>query len=176
MTTPSTTLGRITVRTEIGPLLLTARGSALHRIDFPPSSSHDLRDLPGFVDSGVPDEPGDRSTSQVLHAAASQLAEYFARRRTEFDLPYDPDGTPFQRNVWEALARIPYGDTLSYAELAALIGRPRAVRAVGAANGANPLPIVLPCHRVVGSDGTLTGYAGGLATKQRLLELERLGG
>ncbi len=102
----------------------------------------------------------------------AQLAEYFARTRTSFELPLEPHGTDFQRAVWHALAEIPYGETRTYAEIARAIGRPAAIRAVGAANGQNPLSIVVPCHRVVGADGSLTGYAGGLANKRRLLEVE----
>ena len=102
-----------------------------------------------------------------------QLAAYFAGELTEFDLPLAPEGTPFQLSVWRALRRIPYGDTVSYGAIAQAIGRPSASRAVGAANGANPLPIVVPCHRVIGSTGKLTGFGGGLDTKARLLALER---
>jgi O-6-methylguanine DNA methyltransferase len=105
-------------------------------------------------------------------AVARELAEYFAGRRRDFTLAVDPPGTPFQRQVWSELARIPYGGTLSYGELARRVGRPSASRAVGAANGANPIPIVLPCHRVIGADGSLTGYGGGLPIKRALLALE----
>ena len=101
-----------------------------------------------------------------------QLDEYFAGTRREFDLPLAPDGTPFQLRVWQALQTIPYGGTWSYRELAAAVGNVQAVRAVGLANGRNPLPIVIPCHRVIGSDGSLTGYGGGLPTKRSLLALE----
>ena len=101
-----------------------------------------------------------------------QLEEYFAGTRTHFDLTLHPIGTPFQRAVWEELGRIPYGVTISYAELARRIGQPLAVRAVGAANGRNPIPIVLPCHRVIGSNGSLTGFGGGLPTKRFLLSME----
>ena len=109
----------------------------------------------------------------ALGAALAQFAEYFAGARRAFDLPLDPRGTPFQCAVWRAVAAIPWGETRSYSEIAAAIGRPAAVRAVGAANGANRLPPVIPCHRVVGADGRLTGYAGGLAMKRLLLEMER---
>ena len=108
-----------------------------------------------------------------LREAVSQLEAWFGRELRRFDLPLHPVGTDFQLAVWNALPGIPYGTTLSYGELAARIGRPAAVRAVGAANGANPLPIVLPCHRVIGADGSLTGYGGGLPTKARLLAMER---
>lgn len=105
--------------------------------------------------------------------AVRQLRAYFAGRLRTFDLPLAPRGTPFQLAVWQALRGIAYGDTCSYGELAARIGRPTASRAVGAANGRNPLPIIVPCHRVVGSDGALTGFGGGLPIKQALLELEQ---
>ena len=103
----------------------------------------------------------------------AQLGEYFAGERTRFELPIDPQGTPFQHRVWDALQEIPYGETITYAELAARVGRAGAARAAGLANGSNPLSIVIPCHRVVGHAGGLTGYAGGLDVKRRLLEHER---
>jgi len=109
----------------------------------------------------------------VLVAARRQLEEYFAGQRRHFDLPLAPRGTAFQREVWQALTAIPYGATTSYGALAASLGRPSASRAVGAANGRNPLGIIVPCHRVIGSAGALTGYAGGLERKQALLALER---
>jgi methylated-DNA-[protein]-cysteine S-methyltransferase len=110
--------------------------------------------------------------STGLPAVREQLSEYFAGQRTSFDLPLAVGGTVFQRDVWAALATIPYGGTWSYAKLAAEVGRPRAVRAVGLANGRNPVAVVVPCHRVVGADGALTGYAGGLPAKQWLLQHE----
>jgi methylated-DNA-[protein]-cysteine S-methyltransferase len=102
----------------------------------------------------------------------AQLREYFAGARKTFDLELAPKGTAFQLDVWNALCEIPYGDTITYAELARRIGRPAAVRAVGAANGANPIPVIVPCHRVIGTNGTLTGYGGGIERKQFLLALE----
>ncbi len=108
----------------------------------------------------------------ILREAARQLDEYFARQRRVFDLPLAPRGTPFQSEVWQGLRRIPFGQTWHYARLAEEIARPRAVRAVGAANARNPLSIIVPCHRVIGRDGTLVGYAGGLERKQFLLALE----
>lgn len=110
--------------------------------------------------------------AEPLTEARRQLQEYFAGSRQHFELPLHPLGTPFQLEVWWELARIPYGATVSYGEIARRIGQPLAVRAVGAANGRNPLPIVLPCHRVIGSDGSLTGFGGGLPTKRYLLSLE----
>jgi len=115
---------------------------------------------------------GERS-DRALAPVRGQLEEYFARRRERFDLPMAPAGTPFQRAVWAALARIPYGRTVSYGDIARQIGRPRAVRAVGAANGHNPIAIIVPCHRVIGADGSLTGYGGGMPRKRWLLEHER---
>jgi methylated-DNA-[protein]-cysteine S-methyltransferase len=109
----------------------------------------------------------------VLAEAARQLAEYFDGRRQVFDLPLALAGTAFQRRVWDALRGIGYGETASYGEIAGQIGQPTAARAVGLANGRNPVSIIVPCHRVVGSDGSLTGYGGGLDNKQHLLELER---
>jgi methylated-DNA-[protein]-cysteine S-methyltransferase len=106
---------------------------------------------------------------------AAELDEYFAGRLQAFTVPFACRGTLFQRRVWDALCRIPYGETISYAELARRIGQPRAVRAVGLANGANPIAILVPCHRVIGANGTLTGYGGGLPTKRFLLDLERSG-
>jgi methylated-DNA-[protein]-cysteine S-methyltransferase len=103
----------------------------------------------------------------------TQVAEYFDGTRTSFDLPLDLIGTPFQRTVWEALLEIPYGETLSYGELAQRLGRPSAARAVGLANGRNPIGIIVPCHRVVGSSGDLTGYGGGLERKRHLLDFEQ---
>jgi methylated-DNA-[protein]-cysteine S-methyltransferase len=101
-----------------------------------------------------------------------QLQSYFARERTNFDLPLVLEGTDFQKKVWTALQEIPYGETISYKKLAETVGSPKGVRAVGAANGANPIPIIIPCHRVIGHDGSLTGFGGGLALKKQLLELE----
>ena len=105
-------------------------------------------------------------------AALAQLSAYFSGALRRFDLPLDPRGTPFQRLAWDAVAAVPYGETCSYRDIARAIGRPAAVRAVGAANGANPLPLIIPCHRIIGANGQLTGYGGGLAIKRRLLALE----
>ncbi|GLY87075.1 methylated-DNA--[protein]-cysteine S-methyltransferase [Actinoallomurus iriomotensis] len=119
-----------------------------------------------------PETFGDRDDVPFTEAAR-QLEEYFAGTRTRFDLPLAPVGTPFQRQVWEALQAIPYGQTVSYGQLADRLGRPAAARAVGFANGHNPISIIVPCHRVVGSNGDLTGYGGGLERKRRLLDFER---
>ena len=144
--------------TPIGRLRLVSTGSRLAAIEFEHHHS----------------EPGadNQATDAVLELAAAQLLEYFAGRRRQFELPLAAAGTAFQRQVWDALAAIPWGELRSYADIARAIERPTAVRAVGAANGRNPLPIVVPCHRVVGSNGSLTGFAGGLGIKRRLLELE----
>ncbi len=113
------------------------------------------------------------SENPHLQALATQLGEYFEGRRREFDLPLDPIGTPFQRRVWDDLARIPYGETISYGAQAARVGCPRSVRAVANANGKNKISIVIPCHRVIGSDGSLTGYGGGVERKAKLMALEQ---
>jgi methylated-DNA-[protein]-cysteine S-methyltransferase len=112
----------------------------------------------------------------VLRDAIRQVDQYFLGRRTKFELALRPAGTPFQRAVWKALVRIPYGRTASYKDIAAAVSRPDAVRAVGAANGANPISLIIPCHRVIGSDGRLTGYGGGLERKEWLLRHESGGG
>ena len=153
----------VVVPSPVGELVIVSDGAAVTGIHFPTHTAPDPAWTAG------PDPGG------CLAQAAAQLAAYFAGERRDFDLPLAPDGTPFQRQVWDALAAVPYGATTSYGELAAAIGRPGSARAVGAANGANPLAIVVPCHRVVGADGTLTGYAGGLDAKRRLLDLETTG-
>jgi methylated-DNA-[protein]-cysteine S-methyltransferase len=120
-------------------------------------------------------EPADGARNDgnaLLEETARQLQRYFAGEAREFDLPLDMQGTEFQKRVWRELLAIPYGETRGYGELAAAMGAPKAVRAVGAANGANPIPIVVPCHRVIGASGKLVGYGGGLELKRRLLELE----
>ena len=142
-----------TMDTPIGPLLLSADEGRLTRVEFGAST---------VFTSGEPPFP----------AAEAQLNAYFAGELERFALPLAPGGTPFQRSVWHALSEIPYGRTTTYSELAARIGRPSACRAVGAANGRNPLPVIVPCHRVVGAAGGLTGYGGGLERKQLLLALE----
>ena len=123
--------------------------------------------------AGVPARPS--PPNPLLGEALSQLRAYFAGRLREFRLPLSLAGTDFQVGVWRHLQTIPYGETRSYSAIAQAIGRPSAVRAVGAANGANPIPIVVPCHRVIGANGKLVGYGGGLPLKKRLLELERMG-
>jgi O-6-methylguanine DNA methyltransferase len=139
---------------------LTASPSGIRSVSFAP-----------FPDLAEPPT----TDSAVLVEAHRQLEAYFAGRLRNFDLPLDLQGTPFQLSVWRRLVDIPYGETRSYRDIAAAIGKPTAVRAVGAANGANPVAIVVPCHRVIGANGKLVGYGGGLHWKQRLLELERGG-
>jgi methylated-DNA-[protein]-cysteine S-methyltransferase len=129
------------------------------------------RDEDDRVRFGEPVETSD-APEGVLAATIVQLGEYFAGTRQDFDLPLDPRGTEFQVRAWRALATIPYGQTATYKDQAVRVGSPKAVRAVGAANGRNPLSIVLPCHRVIGSNGSLTGFAGGLDAKRTMLEFE----
>jgi len=144
-----------------GPLQLHSNGTALTRILLPsqiagtdPNTEHDMDD--------------------VLQEASREFQAYFDGQLTKFEVPLEPEtGTTFQREVWAALRQIPVGATISYSALAIQVGRPKAVRAVGAANGRNPLPIIVPCHRVIGADGTLTGYAGGVQLKQQLLGHEK---
>ena len=133
-------------------------------------TAHDgfITDLRFVEDTGGDTEQPD----SLCQAAREQLAEYFAGRRREFHLPLRPAGTAFQKAVWEAVARIPYGQTCSYRDIANQIGRPEASRAVGAAVGKNPIWLIIPCHRIIGSNGALTGYAGGLWRKEKLLALE----
>lgn len=147
--------------TPIGRLLLAGENESLSLIAFPQGS---MRKEP---------DPDWLYAESAFREAKRQIGEYFAGRRRNFDLQLQPDGTPFQLEVLKELEKIPYGATASYGDVAKRIGRPGAARAVGAANGRNPLPIVIPCHRVVGGDGRLTGFGGGIATKKALLDLER---
>ena len=121
----------------------------------------------------MPVRPEWRREDDAFPEVRSELDEYFAGERTDFGVALEMKGTPFQRTVWSALREIPYGETRSYGELARAIGNPSAVRAVGLANGRNPIAVIVPCHRVIGADGTLTGYGGGLERKRTLLDLER---
>jgi len=149
------------IDSPVGKLLLAGDDEGLKTIGFPEGK--------GRVEPGA-DWSRDESAFQD---AKSQLDEYFSGRRKRFDLKLAPHGTSFQLDVLGALQDIPYGETRSYRDIAIGVGRPRAVRAVGAANGRNPLPIVIPCHRVVGADGSLTGFGGGIQVKRYLLDLER---
>lgn len=142
---------------KIGPLTILCDDEALLRIDF------------GTVEH----ENAVRERSELICITEGQLEEYMAGTRTEFDLPLKPEGTEFQKKVWNALLLIPYGETKSYKDIAVLIDNPKGCRAVGMANNRNPIPIIIPCHRVIGANGSLIGYGGGLDIKVKLLELER---
>ena len=146
------------LNSPIGWLRLTANEHALERIDFS-------------------EEPGTTATrSEILQEAVRQLNEYFSGSRLTFDLPLHLQGTPFQQQVWSALLQVPYGQTASYKDIAQAIGKPKAVRAVGMANGRNPIPIIVPCHRIIGADGQLVGYSSGLWRKEWLLKHEKAKG
>lgn len=149
------------LETVLGTLLLAGDETGLRVISF----SNGKR--PAQAD------PSWRKDQRPMREVIRQLRAYFAGKLEKFDLPLAPDGTPFQLKVWKELCEIPYGGTISYGELACRIGNPKGARAVGLANGANPIPIVIPCHRVIGSNGQLTGYGGGLPIKEKLLALER---
>lgn len=148
------------VNSPLGDILVAGDDSGLRVIGFPEGKGR------------IEPAPDWERDDTAFEEARRQLGEYFAGERRTFDLEIAPNGTPFQLSVLEALQRIPYGETRSYADIAETVGKPKAVRAVGAANGRNPLPIVIPCHRVVGSNGSLTGFGGGLEAKRYLLELE----
>ena len=149
----------------VGPLTLVARGDALAGLYMV-----DHKHVKVALGERVPAD-----AVPVLRETIRQLTEYFEHRRTAFDLPLTSSGTPFQQAVWAELARIPFGETRAYADLARALDRPQAFRAVGTANGRNPISIIVPCHRVVGRDGTLHGYGGGVRVKEWLLEHERVG-
>jgi methylated-DNA-[protein]-cysteine S-methyltransferase len=151
------------VPSPIDDLLLTSEGGVLTRLHMTPHTGR----------HGVQDDWVRGDDEQVLAEARRQLDAYFAGRLSAFDLPLDPAGTAFQVQVWHQLTRIPYGRTISYGELARRIANPSASRAVGLANGRNPIAVIVPCHRVIGADGSLTGYGGGLERKRTLLDLER---
>jgi methylated-DNA-[protein]-cysteine S-methyltransferase len=158
----------VIIDSPIGPLTLVAAGGLLTGLYLDAPRSGSARHEPGAEVLGPPADPA----SEPFSIAADQLAAYFDGRLTEFTVPLAPAGTPFQRRVWAELRAIPYGETWSYGQLASKIGNPAAVRAVGLANGRNPIAVVIPCHRVIGSDGSLTGYGGGLDRKRYLLDLE----
>ncbi len=149
-----------TFESPVGPLLLAGSKAGLLLVSF--ASGNRPRNV----------DPEWRPDTTAFVEVIQQLQAYFAGERKNFDLALILEGTDFQKRVWTALRKIPYGETISYKELAEMIGRPKAVRAVGAANGANPIPIIIPCHRVIGNDGSLTGFGGGLPLKKQLLELE----
>jgi methylated-DNA-[protein]-cysteine S-methyltransferase len=153
----------VVIDSPIGPLTLMAADGRLTGLYM-----NAQRHRPGDEVTGLAGNPQDG----LFASAADQLAAYFAGQLTEFDLPLAPAGTQFQQTVWAALQQIPYGQTWSYGQLASKIGNPAAVRAVGLANGRNPIAVIVPCHRVIGADGSLTGYGGGLDRKRFLLDLE----
>jgi methylated-DNA-[protein]-cysteine S-methyltransferase len=144
----------------IGPLLLAGTKTHLSLVSF--AEGKHPRDV----------DPEWKDDAAAFSRVMAQLRKYFAGELRKFDLPLLLEGTEFQKKVWIALQSIPYGETISYKELAERVGSPKAVRAVGAANGANPIPIIIPCHRVIGNDGSLTGFGGGLPLKKKLLQLE----
>ncbi len=152
------------INSMLGVIELTEEDGALTRLNLLPDAAPELEAIPRR-----------EAASPLMAEAEEQLNEYFSHLRHCFALPLAPKGTAFQRQVWAALAAIPYGETRTYGEIAAAVGRPGAARAVGAACGANPLWLVVPCHRVIGSRGALTGYAGGLEVKAALLALEQEG-
>ena len=160
---PAETLYWHEIDSPVGRLLLAGNGESLIQVCFQ-SGPRPLQPPHDWIDDAGP-----------FRTPIAQLGEYFAGERHRFDLPLAPRGTDFQRRVWRALTEIPYGRTISYGELARRIGNPSASRAVGLANGANPLPIIVPCHRVIGADGSLTGFGGGLPIKRKLLALESAG-
>lgn len=148
------------IETKIGPLYLVASAHALHGVH--------------WHKQNIPMIDGDSGAEEIyLKKAAKQLADYLDGTRQEFDLELEAEGTDFQKKVWRELAKIPYGETRSYKEIAALVKNSKACRAVGTANGRNPISIIVPCHRVIASDATMGGYAGGLSIKEKLLTLER---
>jgi methylated-DNA-[protein]-cysteine S-methyltransferase len=149
------------LKSPVGDLLLVGDGSGLKQIHFV-NGRHAVGPDSAWKENRSP-----------FKTVTSQLQAYFAGELEDFDLPLAPDGTPFQLKVWKRLCDIPYGETMSYGELAKKIGNPNASRAVGLANGSNPIPIIIPCHRVIGSNGKLTGYGGGLPIKEKLLALEQ---
>ena len=148
------------IDSPLGELLLAGDGRALHRLDMREGRR------PVHIGGGWRREHG------AFAEVAAQLSEYFDRGRREFDIPLALEGNPFELRVWRALREIPYGETASYGQIATRIGEPAAARAVGLANGRNPIAVIVPCHRVIGADGSLTGYGGGLERKRLLLELE----
>lgn len=167
----TTELTETTIETPIGPLRIAASDAGICRINFSPSERVLRDDLERrFGTVRFTEDPKRRVQ---LDRARKALERYFAGRGDDFDaLELDMGGTDFQRRVWDSLRRIPTGETRSYAQIAASVRRPKAVRAVGAANGANPIPVVVPCHRVIGSDGTMVGYGGRIPRKEWLLRLE----
>ncbi len=145
--------------TKIGRISIEENGTAITKIN--------------FINEELKDKMVKKNETELLKAAIMQLEEYFEGKRYFFDLPLDPTGTEFQKKVWGALKEIPFGETKSYGEIAKIIGNEKASRAVGMANNKNPIPIIIPCHRVIGANGKLVGYAGGLGIKEMLLNIEK---
>ncbi|EKQ50893.1 MULTISPECIES: methylated-DNA--[protein]-cysteine S-methyltransferase [unclassified Clostridium] len=145
--------------TKIGRISIEENGTAITEIN--------------FINEKLENKTIEKNETELLKAAISQLEEYFEGKRYFFDLPLDPKGTEFQKKVWDALKEIPFGETKSYGEIAKIIGNEKASRAVGMANNRNPIPIIIPCHRVIGANGKLVGYAGGLGIKETLLNIEK---
>lgn len=145
---------KVTINTPMGPLVISGNSEGIREVTF------------------QEDAPISEKVPSALEAAAQQLTEYFQRKRTQFELPLNPNGTPFQKKVWNQLQQIPFGKTSTYQDMANTLGDPKVIRAAASANGKNPIAIIIPCHRVIGSDGSLTGYAGGLQRKKWLLEHE----
>lgn len=166
-TAVDSTLNYATTDSPVGTILLTSDGASLTGLYL-----DDFEKILARVGTAAHTDPREEPGLEILAATRQQLGEYFTGTRTEFDLPLAPYGTDFQRTVWEALRRIDYGTTCNYGELAEEINRPTAARAVGAANGRNPISIIVPCHRVIGANGSLTGYAWGEERKRALLDLE----
>lgn len=145
--------------TKIGIIGIEENGTAITKLD--------------FINKDVQEEILEKNETELLRETIKQLKEYLDGKRTLFDLPLEPKGTEFQKKVWNALKEIPYGETRSYGEIAKIIGNEKAARAVGMANNKNPIAIIVPCHRVIGANGKLVGYAGGLDLKEKLLDLEK---
>jgi methylated-DNA-[protein]-cysteine S-methyltransferase len=159
--TPTKRIFFTTTASPIGELLLVGDGETLHGL-YMQDGRKPKRIVTNWSESAAP-----------FADLKRQLEEYFAGERTTFDVPLAPEGAPFEREVWRALEEIPYGETVSYGEIARRVGQPTAARAVGTANGRNPIAVIVPCHRVIGADGSLTGYGGGLQRKRLLLDLEQ---
>ena len=161
MKEPANPIHYCVIASPVGKLLLTASGKHLTRLSFQ-NGEHPIKPEPAWI-----------YNKQSFHETIEQLNAYFSGKRKTFTIKAAPAGTPFQQQVWKALKTIPYGKTVSYGEIAQAIGKPQASRAVGAANGKNPISIIFPCHRVIGSTGNLVGYGGGLSIKEKLLAVEQ---
>lgn len=170
MSTMKKTAYYVEMDSPIGPLVLCAEDQGLCHIDFGTFADREV-----FLRSWFQNKAGVENLSlgpEILQPAIRQLEEYFQGRRRSFELPLVFYGTPFQKKVWAALADVPFGETRSYKQIGEAVGAPRAVRAVGGANNKNPLPVIIPCHRIIGANGSMVGYGGGLAIKEYLLKME----